>query len=122
MYMRVLDAWFLFCSFDKTLYIKVQVWLLYIWPVLIILEHFLSLHVGAEAVRVRAHGCGYTTEFTELVRCKFGDAEPSMATLESTNVGADGRVNRLTCNVPLNNVTATVPIAVSLNGVDFTVR
>ena len=37
-------------------------------------------------------------------------------------VGADGRVNRLTCNVPLNNVTATVPIAVSLNGIDFTVR
>ena len=79
------------------------------------------IDVASNQVDVRfQYSCGYTTAFSDLARCRFGDAAPSPAALVPDNVGATV-VNKLTCDIPFNTVPDTVDIAVSLNGVDFTV-
>lgn len=67
------------------------------------------------------YSCGYTTAFTGLVMCKFGDLPPSSATLVPTNIGATV-INMLTCDVPEQSATGIVDLSISLNGIDFTVR
>ena len=67
------------------------------------------------------YSCGYTTAYTELAKCRFGDLPPSSATLVPANIGATV-INVLTCDVPQQSTTGVVDLAISLNGIDFTVR
>ena len=89
------------------------------------------------------YSCGYTRDFPELIRCRYG-CDPvidpadgsstngcpltvlpavavapmlSNATLE--DIGATV-VNRVACQIPVFGDTATLKIALSLNGVDYT--
>ena len=99
-------------------------------------SELLDAYLAAPFFRMRASGrgdevevrfqysCGYSPQYESLIRCRFGESEQSPEVITETvpgtlQLGADSQ-NSVVCQVPGQALPTRKPLAIALNGVDFT--